>query len=210
LIYIYEGGDRLYVHTGNHDGRFQRSTQSHPRKTGLDISAGVSALEQHHPVRAAIGNPAPGNTATGSTTDDTIAELTKVKQMADASNEQGQHRRPHPQPMAGPYLEFDLAREVKALHSEPAWSSGQNAKTLVKYDDFRVVLTALKARARLPGHRTDGRISIQTLAGHIQVRAEGRTFDLRTGSLLALDQGLAHDVEALEESAFLLSIAWPR
>jgi quercetin dioxygenase-like cupin family protein len=130
--------------------------------------------------------------------------------MANASNEQGQHRRPHPQAMAGPYLEFDLTRELKGLHGEPAWSSGQNAKTLVKYDDFRVVLTALKARARLPGHQTDGRISIHTLAGHIQVRAEGRTFDLPAGSLLALDQGLAHDVGALEESAFLLSIAWPR
>ncbi len=130
--------------------------------------------------------------------------------MANASNEQGQHRRPHPQAMAGPYLEFDLTRELNGLHGEPDWSSGQNAKTLVKYDDFRVVLTALRARARLPGHQTDGRISIHTLAGHIQVRAEGRTFDLPAGSLLALDQGLAHDVEALEESAFLLSIAWPR
>jgi hypothetical protein len=36
-----------------------------------------------------------------------------------------------------------------------SWSSGQNAKTLVKYDDFRVVLTALRARARLPGHQTE-------------------------------------------------------
>jgi quercetin dioxygenase-like cupin family protein len=79
----------------------------------------------------------------------------------------------------------------------------------VKYDDFRVVLTALKARARLPGHQTEGRISIQTVVGHIQVRAQGRTFDLAAGSLLALDRGIPHDVEALEESAFLLTIAWP-
>jgi quercetin dioxygenase-like cupin family protein len=41
------------------------------------------------------------------------------------------------------------------------------------------------------------------------VRAQGRTFDLPAGSLLALDQGIPHDVEALEESAFLLTIAWP-
>jgi len=68
--------------------------------------------------------------------------------------------------MAAAYLEFDLARELEQLHREPGWSSGQNAKTLVKYEDFRVVLTAL-------------------------------------------DQGLSHDVEALEESAFLLTIAWP-
>lgn len=31
LIYIYEGGDQLYVHTGKHDGHFQQNVQSHPR-----------------------------------------------------------------------------------------------------------------------------------------------------------------------------------
>jgi len=111
--------------------------------------------------------------------------------------------------MASAYLEFDLTREIEQLHHEPAWSSGQNAKTLVKYDDFRVVLTALKARAHLPGHQTEGRISIHTVAGHIQVRAQGRTFELPVGSLLTLDRNLPHDVEALKESAFLLTIAWP-
>jgi hypothetical protein len=30
LIYIYEGGDRLYVHTGNHGGHFERNLRSHP------------------------------------------------------------------------------------------------------------------------------------------------------------------------------------
>jgi hypothetical protein len=39
--------------------------------------------------------------------------------------------------------------------------------------------------------------------------SSGRTFNLRPGSLVALDQGSAHDIEALEESAFLLTIAWP-
>jgi len=34
-------------------------------------------------------------------------------------------------------------------------------------------------------------------------------FDLPTGRLLALAQRLLHEVEALEESAFLLTIAWP-
>jgi quercetin dioxygenase-like cupin family protein len=129
--------------------------------------------------------------------------------MSDAADEHAQHRRPHSQPMAAAYLEFDLARELEQLHREPGWSGGQNAKTLVKYEDFRVVLTALKAHARLPEHQTEGRISIQTVAGHLQLRAQGRTFDLPTGRLLALDQGVSHDVEALEESAFLLTIAWP-
>ena len=105
--------------------------------------------------------------------------------------------------------ETPATEDIEQLHREPEWNSGRNARTLVKYDDFRVVLTALKNRARLLSHQTEGRISIQTITGHLQVRAQGRTFDLPTGTLLALDQALPHDVEALEESAFLLTIAWP-
>ena len=129
--------------------------------------------------------------------------------MSEATNGEPQHRRPHPKPAAGPYLELDLTRELEELHREPEWKSGHNAKTLVKFDNLRVVLTALKARSRIPPHQTEGRISIHTVQGRIQVRAEGRTFNLPAGSLVALDQGLRNDVEALEDSAFLLTIAWP-
>lgn len=129
--------------------------------------------------------------------------------MSDTLDPQSQHRRPHPHAMAAAYLEFDLATEIEQLHGEADWANGHNAKTLVKYDDFRVVLIALRAHGRLPDHKTDGRISIQTVRGRIQVRAQGRTFELPAGRLLTLDRGLPHDVDALEESAFLLTIAWP-
>ena len=120
------------------------------------------------------------------------------------------HRRPHTPPMGGPFMEFDLPAEIDHLHEEIAWASGQNAKTLVKYDDFRVVLIALTAKARMPDHKAEGRISVQVLSGHLRVKAAERTFSLRPGGLLALDHGVRHDVEALEDSAFLLTIAWPR
>ncbi len=53
------------------------------------------------------------------------------------------------------------------------------------------------------------RISIHMLSGHVRLNASGRTFDLRDDSLIALDHGAAHDIEALEDSALLLTIAWP-
>ena len=111
------------------------------------------------------------------------------------------------EPMAAAYLEFDLARELDQLHREAGWTSGQNARTLVKYDGLRMVLIALKAGSKIPQHQTEGHVSIHTVAGHIQVRAQGRTFELRQGGLLTLDQGVPHDVEAIEESAVLLTIA---
>jgi quercetin dioxygenase-like cupin family protein len=119
------------------------------------------------------------------------------------------HRRPHAPTMASPFLEFDLTAEVDRLHREGTWQTGRNARTLVKYDDFRVVLTAIRSGLRIAEHKTDGRISIHLLSGHLRLNAVGRAFDLRPGSLVALDQGEPHDLEALDDSTFLLTIAWP-
>jgi quercetin dioxygenase-like cupin family protein len=129
--------------------------------------------------------------------------------MSDADRHKSAHRRPHAPPMASPFLEFDLTSEVDQLHREATWKTGRNARTLVKYDDFRVIVIALQAHTHIPEHETEGRISFHMLSGHIRLNAFGRTFDLLPGSLLALDQGASHDIEALEESAFLLTIAWP-
>lgn len=129
--------------------------------------------------------------------------------MSDQPDTDYPHRRPHSSSLAGPYLELDLARELDQLQREPEWDKGQNAKTIVKYDSLRVVLMVVKARVQIPQHVTEGRITIQTIRGHILVRADQRTFDLPLGALLALDHGLPHDVEAIEDSGFLLTIAWP-
>ena len=107
-------------------------------------------------------------------------------------------------------MEFDLGAEVHRLKAETTWSTGQNARTLVKHDDLRVVLIALQRDARIPEHQTEGRLSLYVTSGHVQVRASGRTFNLRTGGLLALDHAIRHDVSAIEESAILLTLAWPR
>ena len=128
--------------------------------------------------------------------------------MADAP-EHEPHHRPHSPSMGDAFMEFDLTAELERLKDEATWSTGQNARTLIKYDNLRVVLTALQAGATMPEHQTDGRVSVQVLSGHVLVRASGRAFNLRTGGLLALDQGIRHDVTAIEESALLLTIGWP-
>jgi quercetin dioxygenase-like cupin family protein len=128
---------------------------------------------------------------------------------ADAPPMEADHRRPHTPALASPFLEFDLAAEVDRLHLESTWHTGRNARTLVKYDDLRVVLTAIRSGIRIPEHKTDGRVSIHLLSGHVRLNAVGRAFDLRPGSLVALDQGAPHDLEALDDSTLLLTIAWP-
>jgi quercetin dioxygenase-like cupin family protein len=119
------------------------------------------------------------------------------------------HTRPHAGSMSTAFIELDLPAEMSRLREESAWSTGQNARTLIKYDTLRVVLVALKAGKSLAEHRTEGRISVHVLSGHVEIKAAGRTFNLHAGGLLALDRNLPHDVRALQESAVLLTVAWP-
>jgi len=121
----------------------------------------------------------------------------------------GAGRRPHAKTLAASFLEFDLDREIDLLRREDGGANGQNARTLVKHDDLRVVLIALQSGAGIPEHQAPGRISVQTLRGEIRMRALGKTFALPVGGLLTLDREVPHSVEALEDSAFLLTLVQP-
>src|ERR1700692_697130 len=113
--------------------------------------------------------------------------------------------------MSGSVLQFGLASELDELHRDEAWlhPTGRSSKTLVKYPDLRIVLIAMKANTRMHEHSAAGRISVHTLNGHIRLHLPERVVDLPVGHLLALDQCVSHDVEASEDSAFLLTISWP-
>lgn len=114
-----------------------------------------------------------------------------------------------PGPLGNPILTFDLNGEIERLRKEDAWQGGRNSKTLVKHPDFRIVLTVLHSKALLHEHMAAGKISVQVVAGHIRMHVEGQTFDLLAGHLIALDRAILHDIQALDESAFLLTICWP-
>jgi len=59
-------------------------------------------------------------------------------------------------------------------------------------------------------HHADGTISVQVLKGRIQFSTPGESLSLRAGNLLTLAASIKHDVEAQEDSAFLLTIGWPK
>ena len=80
----------------------------------------------------------------------------------------------------------------------------------MKQPDLRIVLVALKAEKKLEEHEADARISIQTLRGHVTLQLPDQTVDLPAGHVLALDRAIRHDVVAVKESAFLLTISWPK
>jgi quercetin dioxygenase-like cupin family protein len=112
--------------------------------------------------------------------------------------------------LADPIGVLDLVAELAGLRDEEPWRrSGRHSRTLIKDADLRVVLIALRAGARLEEHHAPGRITIHALDGHLHVGVAGQSIDLLRGQIVTLGPTIRHDVQALEESAFLLTIAWP-
>ena len=119
--------------------------------------------------------------------------------------------------LAAPMMLFDLPAEIERLHQESGWIGGKcDGKTLVKEPDLHIVLTAMKSGTRLPQHKADARVSIQVLSGKLAVHVQtaepaggDQTTELTAGHLLVLERNIPHDVDALVDSAFLLTLAWP-
>jgi quercetin dioxygenase-like cupin family protein len=120
-------------------------------------------------------------------------------------------QRPHPvteRPMDAPLLTFDLPTLLAQIKGEDTWQKEpRNGMTLLKGRGLCVVLAAMHAGTSVPSHQADGAISFQVLAGVIRFSAAAQTVTLNPGQLLTLHAGIPHAMEAVEEAAFLLTIA---
>jgi len=122
----------------------------------------------------------------------------------------GDHREGDSRNLDAPIVRLELAKELADLRrSQATQASGHSAKTLMKYPDLRVVLIALNGGASIGEHQTLGRIAIQTLEGRVRLRLKGEAVELPAGAMVALAPQTPYDVEAVEPSAVLLTIAWP-
>ena len=103
---------------------------------------------------------------------------------------------------------FALGEYARMLREEPEYlANGRDGITLVKSPELRVVLEVLKRGSELAEHRAPGPITVQVLEGAIRFHTGEDTFRIRQGEVLALPAGRPHSVEAVQDSAFLITIA---
>jgi quercetin dioxygenase-like cupin family protein len=100
------------------------------------------------------------------------------------------------------------AVDAEMRHEDAYEREGHTARTLVREADLRVVLVVMRAGARIAEHRVNDTASIHALSGNIRLRLPDTTADLTAGALLVLERGVKHDVEAVADSTFLLTLGW--
>jgi quercetin dioxygenase-like cupin family protein len=110
-----------------------------------------------------------------------------------------------------PFISFGVPFEIARLRAEPEYQAeGHTGRTLAKYDDLRVVLEAMKKDTRLTMHDKAERMTLQVILGQVRVWIDySNSYEVAEGGFASIDARI-HAIEALEECAFLLTVAWPR
>ena len=104
-------------------------------------------------------------------------------------------------------LSFSINNDTDKLKSETAWTKGdRNAVTLQKNSNLRVVLISLRKGATLHEHRVEGPITLFVLSGKMNFIAGEEKILAETNKLIVLEKAIPHDVEALEDTTFILTI----
>jgi quercetin dioxygenase-like cupin family protein len=118
------------------------------------------------------------------------------------------HREAHE--MSGRGVVFRLGEEIDSLRQDLEHTSGgRAARTLAKTEGLRVTLILIKKDVEVNPEASAGGASISVVAGRLRVQAGGEPWDVGPGELIVLADNLRERITALEETAFLLTVAWP-
>lgn len=105
--------------------------------------------------------------------------------------------------------QFDLQAEVQRLRHGRIWDrTGHNTKVLAKEPRLRVLLTALRAGEKFHERTLEDRVTIQAVSGRLKLQVAGRGYPIQAGHIAVVEPGAEFFAEAIEDSAFLLSISW--
>ena len=106
-----------------------------------------------------------------------------------------------------PLVHMDLNEFAKTIKNEKTWKEkDRNAMTIYKTDGMRMVLVALHKGAILERHTANGVISVQVLDGEINFSTDDQTINLKEGQAIALHKMIHHQLTAVKESVFLLTL----
>ena len=113
--------------------------------------------------------------------------------------------------LSAPLLFFELEDEIRQLKEDPEWTARhRTAVTLVKEPELSVVLVSAQKGATMREHHTDSSFTLLVLSGSVRFGAGNDMRTVARHGFVALDKNVPHEVEALEESAFLLTIIEPK
>jgi quercetin dioxygenase-like cupin family protein len=102
--------------------------------------------------------------------------------------------------------QFDISGIIRDARNDSKTHAGRITRMLTKGPGLRIGLILMDAGTNWEEHKTESRIIVQPLEGRIRFTTHERATEIGPGELLVLAPGELHGVEALEQTAFLLTL----
>jgi quercetin dioxygenase-like cupin family protein len=115
-----------------------------------------------------------------------------------------------PKKLDQPMMAFAIAEEISKIKADqPPTNQGKRSAVLAKNEHVSIVLAVLARGEALQEHQTEGQITVTVVQGAIRFDALNERVRLNAGDLLTLRPGIRHSVEALQDSAFVITVCAP-
>ena len=117
-----------------------------------------------------------------------------------------------PKKLDQPMMAFAIAEEISKIKADQPsrlTNQGKRSAVLAKNEHVIIVMAMLARGEALQEHETEGQITVTVVQGAIRFDALKEQVRLNAGGLLTLRPGIRHSVEALEDSAFVITVCAP-
>jgi quercetin dioxygenase-like cupin family protein len=109
-----------------------------------------------------------------------------------------------------PMMAFAIAEEISKIKADQrSTNQAKRSAVLAKNEHVRIVLAVLARGEELHEHEAEGQITVTVVQGAIRFNALNERVSLTAGGLLTLQPRIRHSVEALEDSAFVITVCVP-
>jgi quercetin dioxygenase-like cupin family protein len=107
-----------------------------------------------------------------------------------------------------PYLTIDLPSYIDKIKNERKWKErDHNAITVFKDEQLTIVLVAMHPKAEIRTLRPEHLWTAQVLDGSVQLTINEKKSTLQKGQLAVAHAGQHYNLQAIEESLVLLTVA---
>jgi quercetin dioxygenase-like cupin family protein len=115
-----------------------------------------------------------------------------------------------PKELNQPMMAFAIAEEISKIKADQrSTNQRKRSAVLVKNEHLRIVVAVLSRGEALQEHETGGQTTVTVVEGAIRFDALNERVRLTAGGWLTLQAGIPHSVEALEDSAFVITVCAP-
>jgi hypothetical protein len=103
---------------------------------------------------------------------------------------------------------FDLPRLIKIMKHEKSREKGElMAMVLLKSPVKKILLALLDRGTEIRSYQKDDSIAVEVIEGKLELIMRHKSFYLKRGEILTLDEKIKYKIYSVEETAFLMTIS---